>query len=279
MYKNVRVKIILAAIKKRIILEIMVFLITIIHALYIQAEAQEEMMRSNSTSTFLEVVQFTFVSHIGGMVGGRSAIADSMYISRSGLVQVSKEDTNGILHSLMISHTDTGQLFQEITKIAQLTESKKDDTENNNVVLPEYFQPKTIAAYLLNGVKSYIYKYFEEPEHSRIGRKVIDIISHFVANKELFPASSGLYVRSQRVITSDLHLIKFDLVLEHSDLLSFKLLKNILENEMALVHIHENNGNSVLAKNVVIRAGNPLHIRIGREVYLIFPFRYNHYDQ
>ena len=45
-------------------------------------------------------VPFIHVSRIGGMVGGFTAIAQSKYIGSGGLVQISKEETNGVLHML-----------------------------------------------------------------------------------------------------------------------------------------------------------------------------------
>lgn len=263
---------------RRIILVVTVLLITISPAFNIQVEGQEEMARSNAR-TLVKVVPFAFVSHIGGMVGGRSAVADTIYVSHSGLIQISKEDTDGVLHSLMIAHADTSKLFEEIIKNSESTTMKKLANKKRKIELPEYYPPHTVVAYFADGGKGSVYEYFEEAEYSEEGKKFIDIISQFVAKKEITHASPGLYMRSQRDLTSDLHLIKFDLELEQSDLLSLELLKNILENEMALIHIHGSNENPVLTKNVVIKAGNPLHIKLGRQAYLIFPYRYDRQDQ
>ena len=103
---------------------IMILLFTISPSFNIKPEVQKGLARANAQE-LEKLVQFVFTSQIGGMVGGFSAISNSTYISLSGLIQVSKEDTNGVLHKLMIAHTDTCKLFKDIASKVDFTANEK----------------------------------------------------------------------------------------------------------------------------------------------------------
>jgi hypothetical protein len=225
-----------------------------------------------------KVVPFVFTSQIGGMVAGFSAMSNSTYISLSGLVQVSKEETNGILHTFLVAHTDTSKLFQDIGGKMDFTQMRKPVADNKNDVLSEYYPPKRFFAYFLKREDGFFYEYFEETNCPDSCKKFVEKISDFSAKTTLHYAKPGLYVRAQRVNTSNLQLISFDLELERSDLLSFPTLNKILQNEMALVQVHKKQDRAILDGNIMVKAGDPVHARIGKDVYLIFPYRYDpHY--
>ena len=255
-------------------LVIIVLLFTIGPSFNIKPEVQEDLARANAQE-LEKLIQFVFTSQIGGMVGGFSAFSNSTYISLSGLIQVGKEETNGVLHTLMIAHTDTSKLFKDIASNVDFTQMKKPLTDNKNNVLSEYYPPKKLLAYFFQRDNEPIYEYFGEAECPKSCKKFLEKVSDFAAKTTLHYANPGLYVRAQRVPASNLQLIKFDLELERSDLLSFPTLNKILQNEMALVRIYEKNGGAIIADSIVIKPGDPIHTRIGKDAYLIFPYYYD----
>lgn len=253
---------------------IIVLLFTISPSFNLKPEAQGALARANAQK-IEKLFQFVFTSQIGGMVGGFSAISDSTYISLSGLIQVSKEETNGVLHTLMIAQTDTSKLFEDIASNVDFTQMKTPVTDNKNNVLSEYYPPKKLLAYFFQKENDFFYEYFEEATFPNSCKIFLEKVTDFSAKTTLHYASPGLYVRAHRVRTSNLQLIKFDLELERSDLLSFPTLNKILQNEMALVQVNNINGRAILADNIVIKAGDPIHTRIGTDAYLIFPYHYD----
>jgi hypothetical protein len=222
------------------------------------------------------VTPYIFVSEVGGMVAGFSATSHSKHISSSGLIQVSKEETNGVLHTLMTGHTDTSVFFENLAKDSNLClQMEKPLTGKKSNMVSEYYPPGTLVAYYYSRGNSAICEYYGKVECTEVVKNLGDRVLDLVAKTRLYSAIPGLYVRAQRICALNLNLIKFDLELERSDPLSYATLNKILENEMALVRVREKNGRAVLTDNIVLKAGNPIHIRIGKCAYLIFPYRYN----
>ena len=254
-------------------LVIVLLLLIISPSFNIKHGVQENLACANAQEPE-RLVQFVFSSQIGGMVGGFSAISNSTYISLSGLIQVSKEETNGVLHTLMIAHTDTSKLFKDISSNVDFSQMKDPLTKNRNNSLSEYYPPQKLLAYFFQRENETVYKYFGEANYPESCKKIFEKVSDFAANTTLHYADPGLYVRAHRVAAANLQLIEFDLELEPSDLLSLPTLNKILQNEMALVRTHEKNGRALLADNIMIKSGDPIHIRIGKDVYIIFPYYY-----
>jgi hypothetical protein len=222
------------------------------------------------------VVHFAFISEIGGMVGGFSAISNSKYISRSGLIQVSREETNGVLHALMTGHTDTSVFFKNIAEDSNFCpRMEKSVVDQNSNIVSEYYPPKTLMAYFFYGGNNVACEYYGEVPNTEVAKSFVNKVLDLTAKTKLYPATPGLYVRAHRILASNLNLIEFDLELDRSDLLSFPILNKISEVQMALVRVGEKDGKAVIADNIVIKAGDPIHIRIGKVAYLVFPYRYN----
>jgi hypothetical protein len=250
-------------------------MLTFIPSNGIKSESNKDSARSDA-EMLGNMVQFVFISQIGGMVGGSSAISNSQYISSSGLIQFSTEETNGVLHTLMIGHSDESKFFKNMAKDPNICpRMKKPLTDKQNEKLSEYYPPITIVAYSFHGGNNVACEYFGEVLNTEVVENFVNQASDIIAKTKLYPAAPGLYVRATRLLGSNLNLIKFDLELECSDLLSFATLNEMLENKMALVRVGEKNGRAVISDNVVIKAGNPVHIRIGKKAYLIFPYHYN----
>jgi hypothetical protein len=250
----------------------LVSLLVICQAFFITSKVYGDMAHTDA-KPLERPVQFAFISNIGGMVGGLSAISNSTYISRSGLVQVSKEDTNGVLHTLMVAQTDTSEVFKDISRAGDFTKIGKANTDKKDNVLSEYYPPTKFVSYFYEGDSGSVHEYFGYDEHTGFAKKISDNISDFVAKTKLHSANLGIYVRAQRLPNKNLHFIKFDLVLEPDDLISFPILTSILENEMAMVGIPEKNGDARLDNNIVIRPGYNLHIRVGQKAYVVFTYQ------
>lgn len=253
---------------------VLVLFFAIIPLFDLNAETHTELIASNDQE-IENLVQFIYTSHIGGMVGGSYAVSNSTYISISGLIQVSQEETNGILHSLLIAHTDTRKLFQDLTINYDSSQIERPQTNDRNNEVSEYYPPKKILAFFFQKGSNSIYEYYDNCKTSLSCYKFFEVLSDFTAKTTLRYANPGLYVRAQRLPASNIQFIKFDLELHRSDLQSLPTLNKILQNEMALVQIIIKNGRAVLTDNVEIKAGQPIHIRIGKDAYLIFPYYYD----
>lgn len=256
------------------ILSIMVILLTMCLSFKIRPEVQKHPV-SSSNEISDKVVQFAFISKIGAMVGGSSAVSNSRYISRSGLIQVSKEENNGAIHTLMTGYTDTGVFFENIVNPNLCPRLENPDGVKKSDIVSEYYPPTTLIAYSFFGDNNVTCEYFGEVVNTDLVKNFVDQATDLIAKTKLYPATPGLYVRATRLLTSNLNLIKFDLKLKRSDLLSFVTLNKMLENKMAMVRVREKNGRAVIADDIVIKAGDPIHIRIGKEAYLLFPYHYN----
>jgi hypothetical protein len=257
------------------ILSIIVILFIMSPSFKIRAEVQKHSV-SSSDEISDKAVQFVFISEIGAMVGGSSAVSNSKYISESGLVQVSKEETNGVLHTLMTGLTDTSVFFENIGKGSNACpqmESPNTAKESGNVT--EYYPPTTYIAYSFFSGSNEVCEYIGEVSNSDLVKNFVDQVSDLVAGTKLSPDSPGLYVRTSRNPTSNLNLIAFDLQLKRSDLPSFVKLNQMIANEMAMIRVREKNGRAVIAGDFTIQAGDPVHLIIGKEAYLLFPFRYD----
>ena len=130
-------------------------------------------------------------------------------------------------------------------------------------------------AYYFYGGNNVACEYYGEVANTEAAKSFVNKVLDLTVKTELYPVTPGLYVRAHRRFASNLNLIKFDLELEPSELLSFPILNKVFEIEMALVRVREQDGRAVIADNIVIKAGDPIHIRIGKDAYLIFPYRYN----
>lgn len=253
--------------------------IVIFLSMSLSIEIKPEVQRhcaSCGSDTSDKLVQFAFISQIGEMVGGFSAISNSNYISRSGLIQVSKEETNGILHTLMIGQTDSSVFFENLAKDPNFcSQMEKPLTDKNSNTVSEYYPPKTVVAYSYYGRDNIICEYYGEFESPEVEKIFLDKILDLAAKASLHAAEPGLYVRAQRNLVSSLDFIKFDLELELYEALNYVTLQKLIQNEMALIRVLEKNGKAILADNIMLEAGYPVHIRIGKRAYLIFPYRYN----
>ena len=231
---------------------------------------------STSNSISEKAAQFVFVSKIGAMVGGSSAVSSSQYISDSGFVQVSKEETNGVLHSLMSGSTDSSVFFENVAKAFETCpQMKGPHSAQENGTVTEYYSPTTYISYTFFRGNNEVCEYNGEVSNSDLVKKFINQVSDFVAETKLSPAAPGLYVRTNRNPAANLNLIAFDLELKRSDLPSFGKLKQMLANKMAMIRVREKKSRAKIANNLVIQAGNPVHLKIGKEAYLLFPYRYD----
>ena len=250
------------------------FWFVVSHAFLITFAVYGGMVNGNPTAVVIPT-EFVFMSDIGGMVGGSSSISNSTYVSRSGLVQVSKEESNGVLHTLMMSQADTNELFNYVAKSCGLDDSKKPNVNSEDDVLSEYYPPTRFIAYFFLDAYGSFYDYGNQAGQPKLGKVLENSVSRLLAKTTLYSAKSGLYVRAQRLSAENLHLIGFDLTLDPSELSSYPKLKRILANEMAMVEIPENSGAATLDNVVALRPGNNLHIRLGGRPYVIFTYRYN----
>lgn len=222
-----------------------------------------------------EVVPFAYVSKIGGMVGGFTATSNSQYINSSGLVQVSKEETNGVLHMLKIGHADTRAFFDDLARDCKLLLPKRKSAERDQAhELSEYYPPKTLVCYSVPSQGNVICNSYGINETTDALKNFVNKAEKIIIQSALALAEAGLYARAQRIPEADLNFITPDVKLEHSDIAANKRLVSILKNEMALIRIGEEAATVVLANKITLLPDKPIYIQIGKRVYLLITYRY-----
>lgn len=228
---------------------------------------------SGETGLIKETLPFVYVSKIGGMVGGFTATSNSQYISSSGLVQASKEETNGILHMLRFGHIDTSAFFNDLEKnYKSLLPKKKPSLHQKTPELSEYYAPQTLVCYLVSAQDNVACHYYGKDEIADAIRDFMNKIEKIIDKTELSMAKAGLYVRAQRIPKTELSFTTPDIKLQ--DLTDNQILSSILENEMALVRIDEETAKAELANKITLLPDKPIYIQISDRLYLLITYRY-----
>lgn len=230
---------------------------------------------ARNTGSLIEAGRFVYVSEIGGMVGGFTATSNSRYIGGTGLVQVSREETNGVIHMLRMGHADTEGFLRELAEGCKLRPPERNSAQQGEPLeVSEYYPPETLVCYLTPSHHYVIYS-FKGKEVTDVVRGFVNQAAEFVARSELSSVKPGLYVRAQRILESDAKIVKPDVVLERSELAANKKLLSILENEMALVRVGQETDRGVLRGKITFLPDKPIHIQIEDYLYLVTTYRYN----
>ena len=238
------------------------------------ASQEPKALPADQVTVRKKVNQFVFVSNISAMVGGFSAVSQSTYISISGLVQVSKEVTSGDLQQLMVAHFDTRPLFNSIMQHLNWIHTEKNPAEGQNPPTTEYYPPAQLLAFQLSGKNQSAYRYFSQLECTAACKAFVEKISDFASKVTLKQAQKGLYARAQKLSFPDFSSIHFDLEIKSAQLIFWPALAHLVQNEMALILMDAPNGKAELSDQFFLAAGQPVHIKIGEEAYLIFPYQY-----
>ena len=217
-----------------------------------------------------EKAQFIFISQVGGMIGGSSASSTSLYISRSGLIQSSKEETDGELHSFTAGNTDSNIFFNAIGKdkdiCSRITESSFHEEHN---LVSEYYPEETYVSCSFYTEDSKLCDYVGVVNKTDTIKNIIDHASILFSQAKASPAHPGLYVRATKL--ANMEFIHFDLELESSDVPSFPIVMKLIESRTALILVTEED-EFKLTDTIVLKAGIPVHVRAGNEAYLLFPY-------
>ena len=238
--------------------------------------ADQKKMPSDTGNTE-EKARYIHVSRVGGMVGGFSATSDSKYFGPRGLVQISKEETSGVLHMLKQGQLDTSAFFNELFIKADDFAPQKSLAEEveDNIEVSEYYPPQiTICLSIPKANVAYCNSY-KEVEDNGIVTDLMKKIDETASTSELSPAESGLYLRAQRIHDPELYFIKADIKVP--DLLSInnRRLRKAIENEMALIKMAEITDTVMKAGSIELRPDRPVYIQIGKEVYLLTSYTYD----
>jgi hypothetical protein len=225
----------------------------------------------------LEKMAFVHISQMGGMVGGFSAVSNSQYIARTGLIQISKEETNGVLHQLQEGHTNTSALFDYLAKNADLLNHQETaEIKEQDLNLREYYPPKTLLCYLKTSKENSVCKYFEKDDISNAVRDFLNKAQTLIDQTSLSIAESGLYVRAQCIADWEGRFIKPKLVLEYVDLIAEGKLRNIIENEMSFVRVDMEAKNDTETEKLSFIPDKPFYIQISKDMYLLITYQYKH---
>lgn len=222
----------------------------------------------------LEKVPFVFISKIGGMVGGFSAISNSQYIGSTGLIQVSREETNGVLHLLKQGHANTRAIFEYLNENSDILQYKsKTEIPKQDYDLTEYYPPKTLLCYFSHEHNNICCHYFNENEITDAVRDFLNEAQKLVDQQELSLAEAGMYVRAQFIPDAKRSFVKPDIKFKNI-YVATKQIHTILENQMSLIRVGDMSATYELSEKLSFLPNKPLYIQIGKDVYLFITYRY-----
>lgn len=214
---------------------------------------------------------FVFLSEVGGLVGGLSTQATSWYVGSDGLVQVSRETTDGRLLSLCEGHAD-GPALAEIAATLPSAMPEKARRPAPADLVSEYYPPHVSIAYRLAGRDEFAEEYDPELVRTHLAafeRRLEDVAGRTARSL----AKPGLYARAQRLVRFDPNIGKLDgkLTVERSR--SLPRLASTLAAERALVFLAEGKDAAVLFDGAAVSPDHPLHLQIGSRYFLILAYR------
>jgi hypothetical protein len=222
-----------------------------------------------------KVVHFAYVSQIGGMVGGSTAVNNSQYVGITGLVQISREETNGVLHLLQIGHTDTKAFFDDVGLKSNFIKQKNRSVEQGRgLEVSEYYAPKTFLCYSGPPKGDFKYSYYRKNELTDDAKAFVNKVDKIIAELELSCAKKGLYARAQRIPDPELNFIEPDIYLQDISLSAKHMLHRIIENEMALIRIGEETEAIRLENDHKLIPDRPIYVQTGNLIYLIITYRF-----
>ena len=212
---------------------------------------------------------FVHVEKVGGMVGGHTAVSDARHVGLGGLVQVTREETDGRLHLLRQGQVDAQSLFESLAHgdplpAPQVPEGPVEDSE--------YYPPSiTITRF----IPAHGYRVFSvEGEPPSGARAVVDRVWTLADAAEVAPAEPGLYVRAYRIPPKDEESSTPDVVVPVARVNGDPKLRRVLEEEMALVRVGGEKDMVVLGQSFTIIPGRPVHFQVAERRYVMFAFRY-----
>jgi len=232
-----------------------------------------EQSQNKITEGFAMVVPSVYISQIGGMVGSFSTISYSKYIGSTGIVQVSKEENNGVIHSFKVGHINKTKLSNKtINNYITLKRKANISKADSPIELTEYYSPKTMICIL--APQNVICDYYEKSKIPEFAKAPINLVENIAAHSSLSQAKPGLYVRAQQIPDAKENFIQADARLEALDCETNKALCEIIKNEMALIRVSEERAPFELTDNIKLEVNKPFYIEINEIVYLFNIYSY-----
>lgn len=231
--------------------------------------------RKEHTVRSQNLTNFIYLTKTGGMRGSGSALSDTVYIGRNGSVQVSREETSGVLHSIRTVVTDTASFFTEFESFISSMERKhKSGSIETDGMVSEYYPPQITLCYAVNGEES---SCFTETE-SRLSvhvRKIMDMVDRKIQQAELLPGPAGLYIRSQQMPESFIEYVKPDIRLIRVDDVSDEKARSSVLEMMSFVYAGRTAEKIMISENVSLIPGRPVYLLTGdNHLYLLTAYSY-----
>jgi len=238
------------------------------------ADNQSEGHKSSSLLTPASVNSFIFVSQIGGMVGGATFCSVSSYLGADGTLQSSREESNGILHSLKTGRADINPVQQKIESSTEAWKRAEAPGETNREAeVSEYYSPKILLNFLLPADPGYFSHYFELSDTTNRLSEVLKSIDTLFSDTPLSKAKDGLYARAQRIPNAKNKFIKAAANLNKLGPPARETMCAVISREMALVRIGGLGDEIILLDGVSLKPNRPLYLEADNLVYLITTYR------
>jgi hypothetical protein len=214
---------------------------------------------------------FLFVARIGSMVGGGSARSCAFYLGKSGLLQMDDEETDGTLHALSEGQGGAGSLLEEGAKAQPAPAGSP--AAKARPPLSEYYGAKIAVTSLSAGGRYRADSY----EAAAAPAQITDLVQRVEAEvhaRHLPAAPAGLYARARRVVHFVPEIEPLHATVSPGQLGSLPKLAELITKEMSLVRLGLPGEPGALAKDLSIRPGRAVRVKVGDLVYLLQAYDY-----
>ncbi len=221
--------------------------------------------------TAISATPFVFVSLVGAKVGGRPASSESFYVGRDGLVQVSEESTDGVLHRLRQGQLDTESFFDGLSQVVPSDSADAVDGSAESDELPEFFPPAVVLAYAAPSGEFLMTEYRQDHLPERVASFVAQVTA-LGEQPDLVDAEPGLYARAQRHLVFDPSIETPDLVLDEEEAANAAPLSTMLRRETAFIRLGAVDEEVVLAGSISLLPDRSVQVQVGQIVYLVMAY-------
>lgn len=205
------------------------------------------------------------------MVGGGSARSCAFYLGKSGLLQMDDEETDGTLHALSEGQGGAGSLLEEGAKAQPAPAGSP--AAKARPPLSEYYGAKIAVTSLSAGGRYRADSY----EAAAAPAQITDLVQRVEAEvhaRHLPAAPAGLYARARRVVHFVPEIEPLHATVSPGQLGSLPKLAELITKEMSLVRLGLPGEPGALAKDLSIRPGRAVRVKVGDLVYLLQAYDY-----
>lgn len=220
--------------------------------------------------TAAAAIPFVFVSLVEAKVGGRPASSESYYVGHDGLVQVSEESTDGVVHRLRHGQMDTEPFFENLSQLHSTDSAEPGDNSAEPDELPEFFPPTVVLAYAAPSGEFLTFEY-QQDQPPQPAASLVARITALGERQGLVDAEPGLFARARRQSAFDPNIETPDLVLDE-EAATKDPVSTMLRRETAFIRLGAADDEVVLAESVSLLPDRSVQVQVGQIVYLLMAY-------